>query len=322
MNVFSIIFPLIAVTGLGYSCARWRYLSRAQIDGLSKLTFNLLMPAFLFVTMCTTPISQLFDGKVLGAFYLPVISLYLLSLTYHYVLSRQQPRHLTSAAVFAMGSTYSNVVLLGLPVVFTALGEALVGHVFMILSLHSILMIGFTNLCHSFSHSNVAEITSENSHKLSSLFNFINKLMKLFKNPILASIVGGMLFNLAGFSLPPVVADSLRLIGKPGITCALLVLGSSLHYYSVKGKVGQIATLTVLKLIMLPFCVWLSASYVFDLSNQLTALVVILSASPTGVNAYLVATGVKQHQALIASTVVITTVLCMFTMAGWLMFLL
>ena len=62
MNVFSIILPIIAVTGCGYWCAKQQYLLKNQIDGLSKLTFNILIPAFLFVTMATTAMATTAAG--------------------------------------------------------------------------------------------------------------------------------------------------------------------------------------------------------------------------------------------------------------------
>jgi malonate transporter len=320
MNVFSIIFPVISVTLLGYALARFKFLSKIQINGLSKLTFTLLMPAFLFVTMATTSISEVFNPKVIGAFYLPVLCFYALTMLYYYWFAKENPRNISAAAVFAMGNTYSNVVLLGLPVTMAALGEAMAAHVFMVLSFHGIVMIGFTGFCGTFSspESSQEAMSAPTKRKVS----LGKKLFKLASNPVLASIVGGMLYNVVGFTLNTDLQASLRLMGKPGITLALIVLGSSLHYYSVKGKMGQIAALSTIKLLLLPFAMWLSATYVFDLSRELTAVVVILSASPTGINAYLVASEQKQLEALTASTVVVTTVLCMFTMSGWLIFLL
>ena len=140
----------------------------------------------------------------------------------------------------------------------------------------------------------------------------------MISNPVLASIVGGMLYNVMGFGLNDTIKDTLTLLGKPGITCALIILGSSLHFYNVKGHRLQIAWLSLVKLILLPLSVYLSATYLFELEKALVAVMVILSASPTGVNAYLVACTVQKHQALVASTVVVTTVLCMFSMIGWL----
>lgn len=260
--------------------------------------------------MATKPIAEVFNIQVIGAFYLPVIATYTLMMAIHYFFAANHSRSAGPSAVYAMGNTYSNVVLLGLPVVMAGLGEALVPHVFMILSFHGLIMIGFTSFCGTF------------NQDVSEKVPFHKKLMKMASNPILASIFGGMLYNIAGFTIQDDLAAALNMLGSPGITCALIVLGSSLHYYSVKGKVLHIATLTMVKLLIMPLCVWLSATYLFELNKQLTALVVLLSASPTGVNAYMVATSQQKHESLIASTVVVTTILCMFTMSGWLIFLL
>lgn len=261
--------------------------------------------------MASNPIAEVFNPAVLGAFYLPVIAIYILAMLYHYFFSQMRGQ-IGPAALFAMGNTYSNLVLLGLPVTLAALGEALVPNVFMILSFHGLLMIGFTSFCGS-----IGQPASNRQR-----WAFAHKLWQMIKNPILFSIFGGMLYNVAGLTIPADLAEAMKMLGKPGITCALIVLGSSLHFYSVKGQLNQIATLTIVKLIILPLMVWLAATYLFELEKQLTALAVIVSASPTGVNAYLVAATQKQHEALIASTVVVTTVLCMLTMSGWLVFLL
>ncbi|MGS0726956.1 AEC family transporter, partial [Shewanella sp. 0m-11] len=51
-------------------------------------------------------------------------------------------------------------------------------------------------------------------------------------------------------------------------------------------------------------------------------VLVLLSASPLGVNAYLVAMQVQAQQAVIASTVVLSTVLSVLSMSFWLAVLL
>jgi predicted permease len=312
MNVFSIIFPVIFVTVIGFVLANKQFLNRVHIEGLSKLTFTIIVPPFLFVTMATSNLGEIFSAKVIGAYYLPVFSFYGLAMLYHYIAAKDKPRDIPASAVFAMANTYSNIVLLGLPITLAALGEEIAAHVFVVLSFHGMMMIGFTNFCGTFGEH------SSDSKKQS----FWRKLAKLASNPILASIFTGMLYNLSGLTLGPDLAAALKLLGKPAITCALIILGTSLHYYSVKGRIAQIAAITAIKLIIMPFFVWLSAVYIFDLSKELTALVVLLASSPTGVNAYLVASGLHKHEALVASTVVVTTVLCMFSMTGWLIFLL
>lgn len=315
MNILALIFPVIAVTAIGYALARSEFVNKSQLDGLSKITFNILMPSFLFVTMATSNLAEQFEPDIMFAFYLPVLGFYITLMAYHYYFAKTDRKQLGTAAVYAMGNTYSNVVLLGLPVVLSALGPDYATYVFLILSAHGIIMIGFTNFCGAFNQSS----KTANTSKLSST---IKNLWHMISNPVLASIIGGMLYNVLGLGLNDTIKDTLTLLGKPGITCALIILGSSLHFYAIKGHRLQIAWLSLVKLILLPLSVYLSATYLFELEKTLVAVVVILSASPTGVNAYLVACTVQKHQALVASTVVVTTVLCMFSMIGWLWLLL
>jgi len=62
--------------------------------------------------------------------------------------------------------------------------------------------------------------------------------------------------------------------------------------------------------------------YIVDLDEEILAVTVLLSASPLGVNAYLIAVQLKQHQATLASTVVLSTVLSVISFSFWLSFLL
>ncbi|MFT7567578.1 MAG: malonate transporter, partial [Pseudoalteromonas distincta] len=56
--------------------------------------------------------------------------------------------------------------------------------------------------------------------------------------------------------------------------------------------------------------------------EQIRNVLVLLSASPVGVNAYLIACQLKQHQATLAGTVVLSTILCMLSFSFWLAILL
>jgi len=72
---------------------------------------------------------------------------------------------------------------------------------------------------------------------------------------------------------------------------------------------------------ILPLMVYLSAHYVFDFEKVTVTTLVILSACPTGVNAYLIAKQQVQHQQTVAGTVVASTITSMLTIPFWLWFL-
>ncbi len=69
---------------------------------------------------------------------------------------------------------------------------------------------------------------------------------------------------------------------------ALISLGMALRKYGISGNIGISACMSVLKLVLLPASVW-AASRILGLTPEWTAAMVLTSAVPTGVNAWLIA---------------------------------
>ena len=100
------------------------------------------------------------------------------------------------------------------------------------------------------------------------------------------------------------------------------MLGANLSFYKI-GDSWRLALLASgLKILLLPALVYLMSAMVFDLESQKTTMLVLLSASPLGVNAYLIATELKQHESTLGSTVVLSTMLSVFSFSLWLAVLL
>jgi malonate transporter and related proteins len=218
----------------------------------------------------------------------------------------------SESALFALGASYSNTVIIGLPILLLAMGESVISTVFLIVTFHSALLFLLTS--------------SINVKANGQLFNWTRFITSNLKNPLILSILSGTIVNLLSsqfsFEIPKVINDTLQLLGKPAITLALFVLGASLAFYSISGKVKHLYIASVAKLIILPALVWLAAQFVFNLSELNIIILVVLSACPTGLNAYLVAKAQKQQQEIVAGTVVMTTLLSVITIPVWLALLL
>jgi malonate transporter and related proteins len=255
MTIFAIIFPLIFMVALGYSLTRLRFFTKEQIGGISKFTFYVSIPAFLFINMLAAPLSQSFDVSVLLSFYLPVLVVFTLGYRLNRHFSPLQYRSRDASAVFALGSSYSNTVLVGLPIIIAALGEAMIGQVFMIITFHSAILFALTFI-----------LAARAGDKGFSWRKFGRNMVL---NPVVLSISLGIVANALGLSL-----------------------------------------------------VYAMGQYLFGLTPQTLTMLVLLSASPLGVNAYLIATELKQHEATLGSTVVLSTLLSVLSFSLWLAVLL
>lgn len=329
-EIITIILPLILVALLGLACAKLKYLSREQIEALSKFTFFITIPAFLFYQMSQADFSKAINPRLFAAFYLPVLICYGVAWLANKIMSANvtspnkldknalvqsslgvepaQKNRQSASALFALGSSYSNTVIIGLPILLLTLGEQVITTVFLIVTFHSALLFLLTSII----------TTSANNDD----FNWNKFIISNVKNPLILSITLGALVNVLSIELPSTINNTLLLLSKPAITLALFVLGASLSFYAISGKFKLLYFASFTKLLLLPALVWIFAHFIFSLSEFTTTVLVILSASPTGVNAYLVAKAQHQQQEVVAGTVVMTTLFSTITLPLWLSFLL
>jgi len=308
MTIFSIIFPLLSTVTLGYWVTHFKFFTKAQISGVSKFAFNLSIPVFLFLNMYQAPLGKSFDIMVLAAFYLPVLGVYLIGFLFsRYLLDRGEGSNANSG-VFALGCSYSNTVLVGLPVIIAAVGEQMMGNVFAIITFHSAVLFALTFML-SAKHADGA-------------FSWRHFTKSMVLNPVVLSISSGLFCNAIALPIAEDLMAALSLISQPALACALFVLGANLSVYKIADDWLASMVVSVFKLLILPALVYLCANYFLHLDEQLISVVVLLSASPLGVNAYLIATQLKQQQSTLGSAVVLSTVLSVFSFSFWLWVLL
>ena len=321
MNIFSIISPLILVALLGFICTKSRWLTREQLDALSKFTFSVSIPAFLFYQMAKAEFSEQVSLELFAAFYCPVLICYFIAylINYFFYKSDQRYKDGTSAtqnsaasAVFALGASYSNNIIVGLPLLLAALGEQVIGVIFLIVTFHSALLFAITS-----------SICAKSTSKHNAIpFNYFSFTKQTLNNPLIISILLGLGVNVLGVTLPDSLQAGLVLIAKPAIALALYILGASLAFYQVRQELPFISISCLVKLILLPSLVFVASRYIFELEPFVVTVLVMLSACPTGVNAYLIAANHQKHQQTVAGSIVVSTLISIVTLPLWLHFLL
>jgi len=307
VHIFSIIFPLIFIVTLGYSCCKLKFFTQEHIAGLSKFTFYVSLPAFLLLNMAQIDLQQSLSAAAFLSFYLPVLSVFSIGIVLdRFFLAKQKnyQRH----SVFGLAASYSNMVLVGIPIIIASLGKEMIAIAFMIITFHSTLLFALTYL-----------IGAKGSEHTFSWLTFIKSMVL---NPIVVSIGCGLLLNVSGITLVNNVVDSLALLATPAIACALFVLGANLAFYKIAANWQPALIATLMKILLLPTLVFLTGTYIFTLDTQILTVLVLLSASPVGVNAYLIASQIGQHQVTLAGAVVLSTVLSVVSFTLWLALLL
>lgn len=146
-----------------------------------------------------------------------------------------------------------------------------------------------------------------------------NEIKEMFKVPLLYAVVIGLLFNLLKLRLPELIFKPIEMIGMITIPLALLVLGYKLT--KIKVSSTKIAVLASLFRIVGGFLVALLIIKLFSLTGLLRNIILLQAAMPSAVMSMILTAKYKRDASLVASIVLITTVMAIFTIPLILWFL-
>lgn len=296
MDIFNIIFPIFALALLGYVLTIFKFFSREDIAGISRYVFNVAIPVLLFDAMADIELPEEIQWAFLFSYYLAALFIFALGNW----LGRTRFGHSRAEqGIFGLGASYSNTVLIGLPVISSAFGDEALLPMFLLISLHAAIL--FTAV--------TAVVESDTGPAQRRRDLLLLPLTKIARNPIIGGLIVGLLFNWLAIPLPGVLADTIGLIRTSALPCALFVMGASLSEYKLAGHLSEAWTIVGLKMVLQPLLVWLLAFVVFHLAPLWGTVAVITAALPVGINASMFAHKYDACIAPVASATIISTLL-------------
>lgn len=271
-------------------------------QGLARFVFDFAIPLLLIRLFASAQIPEEIPVTLWVSFYLPLAITYGLGI---WTAKKFFARDPMGQVITGFGCAFGNTILLGLPLVLLAYGEAGAVPFFLLISIHGLTLFTVTTL--------MLEIGRSQNSTLSQVPMQI--VRGLIKNPIILGLVTGLALNLTGTSLPGPIDKVAEYMQQAVTPCALFSLGVTLSRYGFAGRLEQSLFVTVMKTVVFPVGVWLLASYVFELPRLWTAVAVLTAAQPVGVNVYLFAQRYGTATALVTSTVFLSTVTSVATLS-------
>ncbi|NQV19917.1 MAG: AEC family transporter [Rhodospirillales bacterium] len=306
-EVIGNILPLFSLVLIGYGIGRARWMNGDQIKGLSFFVFYLAIPALLFRTLGRGEVLDVLDPSILVVYFTGTFLVMALAWALGWLVFSNRAEELP---VMAMGAAYSNIVLLGIPLVYALFGEAGLLPMLMIVTVHSLILLPMTMI--------LIEVARGAGAEAGGRANLILRpvVKAVFKNPVILSILAGIAFNLSGLELPDPADALARLLGGASAPCALVALGATLSAYRLGGDMRESLSLVALKLVVHPVLVWLLATQLFAFPPVWVAAVTITAALPIGVNVFIIADQYKVYLARTTTAVLISTVASVATVTA------
>jgi len=302
LAALDVIAPIFLVIGLGAWLRRIGLLSAEHAGLLSRFTFRVAAPLFLFHRVGRRP-PEGGDHLTMVAV---IVGVSVLTAAVTYALTRRAgPRRV---GVLAQGAFRSNTVFFGLPVVTQAYGEEAVAR--------AALVIGTMVITYNLLGAVVLTLPRKRvSAGSGELWRGLGRDM--VTNPLVLGIVGGILLSGAGWTLPGFLDRTLDLVGRTALPLALLSIGAGLEVRDLPREWRPALAISVVKLALYPAAIGLMLHWA-GLSTAELRVPVVLLASPCAVMAYVMAREMNGDEQLASAIVLGSTLLSVVSSVAWL----
>lgn len=299
-----LVFGLVAV---GYAFGRAGILGSRTGDGLTDFAVAVAIPVLLFRTLVEADFSGARPWQLWGAYFSAVA---LAWISGQLIVSHVFARDARASIVGGVATSFSNLVLLGAPLVLGVYGQAGFEVLSLIVMVHLPIMMAASIVL-------FAWVDRREGGAVSPL-ELVRQFLRVFLgNPLIVGILVGIAWRLTGWPIPTVarpVIDALAGVAGP---VALFAVGLGLVQFGIRGALLPAIALSPLKLFAMPAIV-LVLAFAFGLPPLVAKVAVVGAAMPTGVNPYLIATRFGTGQALASNTMTLTTAAGALTTAFWL----
>ncbi|MEM7619577.1 MAG: AEC family transporter [Pseudomonadota bacterium] len=304
-DIIQNVLPVFMIMGGGYLAARTGYIKADISDNLNALAVKIAVPILLFKAMYELDFAQAFYAPMLISFYAGAIGSFVLGIILARMVWKRRPGEAVAVGFCAL---FSNTVLLGIPIYQRAFGEDALAPVFGIIAFHAGLAYCLGII--------VMELARRDGRPLDE--TFWNALKSIVSNPLMIGVIIGATLNLFAVVIPEPVSTAVNMVAGAAIPIALIGVGAALTRYQFGSEISESLMVSSLSLIVHPVIALVLSHYVFGLPIEYVQAAVVIAAMPPGLNIYIFAAMYNRAVSLSASTLIVSTLLSVVTITGWL----
>ncbi|WP_093184477.1 AEC family transporter [Pseudovibrio sp. Tun.PSC04-5.I4] len=309
-STLQVVFPIFATVGVGYGFGFAGLLNKQVGDNLSTFCITVLIPVLIFRTLATSDLAGLSPWSLWGTYY---TALAICAALGGFFVRKVFGREARAACIGGFSAAFSNMSLVGIPVITSAYGPEALVPISLIISIHapSVTLVFVLAMERAVVVDGYQDARPMNE-VMRSVFN------TLIKSPLVIAILLGVSWNFSGYELPMLVDGVLNPLAKAASPVALFSVGMSLLNYGVRGNIAIGSVLSLLKVVLMPALVLGLGASIFQLPPYWVAVATLAAACPTGVVAYLYASQFGTGHAMSANSISLTTIFSIITMSFWL----
>src|SRR3984885_2591381 len=303
------LVPIFVGLLLGYAAGFCKIADNKHVSGLITFLMTFALPCSLFVTIARTP-HELLLGQAKAAIVLAIV--YVAVYVPTYLVSRTLGKdNDANSAVSALTLAFPNSAAVGFPLLRAAYGPQSSVTVVIAIAMGAVTVTPATLA--------VLESATSTDTTLSRASHIRIALWKACSKPVFWSPVLGVVAAVVGIHMPTYLDSSLKILGNATEGTALFVTGliASAQRFSVSWGVGW----AVLGKNVIQPALCLALALLLGMPMEQTRWVVLLCAIPCGFFGILFGESFKATPEVASSSLIASTVVGIFTLAGWIVLL-
>ncbi len=297
-----VTLPIFLTIMIGYGLKQMKMLTPEFVKVCDKFNFKVTLPALLFLDLYQADFYSVWNTKyVLFCFGATLLCIFFISV-FGYLFFRKK----AYLGEFIQASYRGSAAVLGLAFIQNIYGKATIA---------PLMIIGSVPLYNIFAVI-VLTFTAPNE-KTFQKDKLLDSVKGILTNPIILSIVFGILASLSKISLPFIVTKTCNNLAVMATPLALIALGGGFQGKKAIKMIKPTLLAAFIRLflqcmIFLPIALWMGFR-----GEQLVSLLVMLGA-PTTPSCYIMSKNMGHEGVLTSSSIVATTLLASFSLTFWL----
>ncbi|MDQ1848678.1 AEC family transporter [Gemmobacter fulvus] len=292
--------PFFALIGVGYWAGRVRIFPPEAVAWLTKFVFYFALSAMLFRFAANLSLAEIFDLSFVLAYLSATTLVYLIAMG----VALFRERGLEEAAMEAQCATSGNTGFLGVPMLVVLLGPAAAGPVLMVLTVDMVVFSSLITLI----------ITGARGGALG-LHTLRTLAVGWLRNPMVVSIVLGLIWSGLALPVPAPVNEFLALLGGAATPGALFAIGASLAGRGAE-RLGVAGWLSFAKLVLHPLAVAVAALWLFPVDRAAAGVMIAAASLPVAGNVYILAQHYGVAPQRVSTAILISTAVSILTVTA------
>ena len=299
----NVTLPIFLVMVLGWFLKQIGMRDAHLVTVANKFNFKVTLPFMVFRDLSAVNIREVFDLKF-------VLFCAIASSVCFWVIWGGEKLFLkdkTLTGAFVQASFRSSAAVMGLAFINNIYGPSAMG---------PMMIIGAVPLYNIYS---VLVLTFEAEEEEGTVKDFgkvRQACINIVKNPIIISIVLGVVAALSGIDFPMIIDKTVNSVSALATPLALICLGAGFEGRKAIAKIKPTLWASAIKLVIQPL-IFVPIAAAMGFGGEKMIAILIMLAAPATPSCYIMARNMKNDGVLTASIVVVTTLLAAVTLTGW-----